>query len=415
MSITININGLTLCHRGSGGETSNTLPDVCKTPSKAIPRPFSNKAYSKDLAQGTTTVFADGGNMIANFGSIFAKSSLDGGGSFGGILSGTFLAEAEFMTHSFDVFFESKPACRLTDKMWMNHKNTVNMAGLKQKKLKNKQLQDWVCECQAETKTHKSDGTAKTCMQLGTDQHQCVEDKKAADTAQREKAGQKAKHGQEKGYRVKDGKIDKVDDIATRRAENPARLRQAHDSVNRTIDQHTRVRRGVITSQRMMGGGGRAGGGVGRSTGGLEAAGDAMAEGILNKQIREATEGIAKAEKQLAGIEKAMLNPNNVPRHAGHTYPDGAILDKDGKITELSEYKFVCPKGTPTGKTNKGTGQPSVSVGESEGPWGSGQQDKYERLQKAMIADGTAHKDVKIEKYSSADCNKKKPAKKGKR
>lgn len=132
MSITININGLTLCHRGSGGETSNTLPDVCKTPSKAIPRPFSNKAYSKDLAQGTTTVFADGGNMIANFGSIFAKSSLDGGGSFGGVLSGTFLAEAEFMTHSFDVFFESKPACRLTDKMWMNHKNTVNMAGLKQ-------------------------------------------------------------------------------------------------------------------------------------------------------------------------------------------------------------------------------------------------------------------------------------------
>lgn len=150
MTITININGLTLCHRGSGGETSNTLRDVCKTPDKAIPRPFSNKAYSEDLAKGTTSVFADKGNMIANFGSIFAKSSLDGGGAFGGILSGTFLAEAEFITHSFDVFFEGKPACRLTDKMWMNHKNTVNMAGLWQKELPAKLVEkicDAICEC----------------------------------------------------------------------------------------------------------------------------------------------------------------------------------------------------------------------------------------------------------------------------
>jgi Domain of unknown function (DUF4150) len=150
MTITININGLTLCHRGSGGETKNTLPDVCKTPDKAIPRPFSNKAYSKDLAKGTTSVFADNGNMIANFGSIFATSSLDGGGSFGGIVSGTFLAEAEFITHSFDVFFESKPACRLTDKMWMNHRNTVNMAGLWQKELPAKLVEkicDAICEC----------------------------------------------------------------------------------------------------------------------------------------------------------------------------------------------------------------------------------------------------------------------------
>ncbi|NHZ38963.1 DUF4150 domain-containing protein [Massilia aquatica] len=132
MTVTININNLTLCHRGSNGITHNTLPDICKTPDKAIPRPFDNEAYSKDLANGTTTVFADKGNMIANFGSIFAKSSLDGGGSFGGIKSGTFLAEADFITHSFDVFFEGKPACRLTDKMWMNHRNTVNMAGLNQ-------------------------------------------------------------------------------------------------------------------------------------------------------------------------------------------------------------------------------------------------------------------------------------------
>lgn len=150
MTVTININNLTLCHRGSNGVTHNTLPDICKTPDKAIPRPFDNEAYSKDLANGTTTVFADKGNMIANFGSIFAKSSLDGGGSFGGIKSGTFLAEADFITHSFDVFFEGKPACRLTDKMWMNHRNTVNMAGLNQIRLSPDLMEKIcaaICEC----------------------------------------------------------------------------------------------------------------------------------------------------------------------------------------------------------------------------------------------------------------------------
>jgi len=105
MSVTININGLTLCHRGSGGVSHNTLPDVCKTPDKAIPIPYQNEAYSRDLAKGTTSVFADGGNMIANLGSKFAKSVFDEAGSMGGVVSGTNKAEADWITHSFDVFF----------------------------------------------------------------------------------------------------------------------------------------------------------------------------------------------------------------------------------------------------------------------------------------------------------------------
>lgn len=130
--ITININGLTLCHKGSGGVTHNTLPDVCKTPPLAIPVPYENEAYSADLTNGTSSVFADGGNMIANFGSKFARSIYDESGSMGGVKSGTNKAEADWISHSFDVFFEGKPACRLTDKMFMNHRNTVNMAGLMQ-------------------------------------------------------------------------------------------------------------------------------------------------------------------------------------------------------------------------------------------------------------------------------------------
>lgn len=174
MTVTINVNGLTLCHRGSNGVTHNTLPDVCKTPDKGIPRPFDNEAYSRDLADGTTTVFADGGNMIGNFGSVFATSVLDEGGTLGGVISGTCMAEAEFITHSFDVFIEGKPACRLTDKMWMNHRNTVNMAGLMQRKLMAEiRLCAAICYC---SNTVRAAAAAGTSMLSPGFWHLAVED-----------------------------------------------------------------------------------------------------------------------------------------------------------------------------------------------------------------------------------------------
>lgn len=135
MALTVNINGLTLCHKGSRGISRSTLPDVCKTPPGGTPVPYSNVALSKHLAQGTYSVFADGGNMIAHNQSHFAISTMDEPGSLGGVVSGVNRSRAEWISHSFDVFFERKPACRLTDKMFMNKKNTVNLAGLLQEAL----------------------------------------------------------------------------------------------------------------------------------------------------------------------------------------------------------------------------------------------------------------------------------------
>lgn len=132
---TINVNGLSLCHKDSGGVSHNTLPDVCKTPPLAVPVPYENEAYSSDLIKGSVSVFADGGNSIGNMGSQFARSVFDEPGSMGGVLSGTNRAETSWISHSFDVFIEGKPACRLTDKLFMNHGNTVNMAGLMQEAL----------------------------------------------------------------------------------------------------------------------------------------------------------------------------------------------------------------------------------------------------------------------------------------
>ncbi|WP_437293137.1 DUF4150 domain-containing protein [Sorangium sp. So ce426] len=131
MPVTINVNGLSLCHRGSDGISVATAPDVCLTP-PGVPVPYPNIAYSADLAGGTGTVFADGGNSIAHRPSIFATSTGDEPGTMGGVVSGTFMKEASWLTFSADVKIEGHAACRLTDKMLHNHGNTFNCAGEQQ-------------------------------------------------------------------------------------------------------------------------------------------------------------------------------------------------------------------------------------------------------------------------------------------
>jgi hypothetical protein len=131
MPVTIVINDITLCHKGSNGVSTATVPDVCNTPSPAgpVPIPYPNIAMSSDLAEGTTTVTADGGNMCANYGSQFSLSTGDEAGTAGGVKSGVFMKEATWITYSFDVKLEGKGACRLTDKMFHNSSNTVNAGG----------------------------------------------------------------------------------------------------------------------------------------------------------------------------------------------------------------------------------------------------------------------------------------------
>jgi len=78
MGVTININGLSLAHKGSTGVATATLPDVCKTPSPGgpVPLPYPNVAMVSDLVKGTKTVKADG-KMAANKGSELSRSSGD--------------------------------------------------------------------------------------------------------------------------------------------------------------------------------------------------------------------------------------------------------------------------------------------------------------------------------------------------
>lgn len=134
MGVTINVNDLTMCHKGSGGVVVATVPDVCRTPSPGgpAPVPYPNVARSKDLAHGSKSVTADGGQSIAVKRSEFRTSRGDEPGTLGGVTSGTVGKEATWLSYSTDVKVEGQSICRLTDKMLMNHGNTVCLGGLLQ-------------------------------------------------------------------------------------------------------------------------------------------------------------------------------------------------------------------------------------------------------------------------------------------
>jgi hypothetical protein len=178
MGVTVNVNELSLCHQGSGGVAMATLLDVCKTPTAGgpVPIPYPNIARSSDLAKGTKTVKADGGNSIAIKGSEFSVSQGDEPGTVGGVKSGTFTKEATWLSYSMDVKMEGKNTCRLTDKMLMNHGNAACMGGLVQKILEIAQTEgeiaalcEIICHCEKNPTPSKKKGRSG--------HQQCMEDK----------------------------------------------------------------------------------------------------------------------------------------------------------------------------------------------------------------------------------------------
>lgn len=122
------VNQLAVSHKGSNGICMATIPDVCKTPSPAgpIPIPYPNIAMSSSLADGTTTVKVEG-KMAAVKGSKYSQSNGDNAGVAGGVVSSSFMKEAEWILFSFDVKMDGGNACRLMDKMTCNKKNTVSL------------------------------------------------------------------------------------------------------------------------------------------------------------------------------------------------------------------------------------------------------------------------------------------------
>lgn len=130
---TVKLNGTMngLVHKGGSWMSIATVPDVCKTPTPGgpVPMPYPNMSQSSTLADGTTTVKVDGGNMAAIKGSKFSMSSGDEPGSIGGVKSNTFKQASTWITYSSDVKLDGAGACRFTDKKFQNNENTMDAGG----------------------------------------------------------------------------------------------------------------------------------------------------------------------------------------------------------------------------------------------------------------------------------------------
>lgn len=165
MVATVNVNGLGLCHQKSDGFVMSTIPDICKTPagSTMIPLPYVITGYSKDLANGSSSVKADGGASCAIVGSEFAKTTGDEPGSGGGMTSGTVGGKATWLSWSPNVLIEGKNACRLTDKMLMNQGNASSLGGEQQPKWQggDDKYMDEICEMACEC---LSEGRGQECL-----------------------------------------------------------------------------------------------------------------------------------------------------------------------------------------------------------------------------------------------------------
>jgi hypothetical protein len=182
------VNSLGLTYKSTIGISIATIPDVCKTPSPGgpVPIPYPNFANQGTLKNGTTTVKAKGGKMIAVKGSQYGMSTGDEAGTVGGVKSNTFKQATDWITYSFDVKMDGKNACRHTDKKFHNNKNTVNLAGDLDPLNPAPGLNEIAEKCNKKVNRDekKPDGSNKycppppsgaDCTTLGTKKHKCCE------------------------------------------------------------------------------------------------------------------------------------------------------------------------------------------------------------------------------------------------
>jgi hypothetical protein len=125
MPCTVFANGRGVVHQTSGG-LSTVFPDVCNTPTPAgpVPLPYPNIGQAVDTSAGPSTVKVDGCMPMARAAK-YRMTSGDEAGTAGGVMSGCFKGDAEFMMYSFDVKLEGRNACRLGDPLFHNRKNIM--------------------------------------------------------------------------------------------------------------------------------------------------------------------------------------------------------------------------------------------------------------------------------------------------
>ena len=96
-----------------GPGMSMAMPDVCMTPPLAIPAPFPNIASNALAIPAYYTIMINGMPEL-NTVSMYAITSGDEGGAFGGVGSGTIIGPGRPMMGSAACFVGGAPCWRLT-------------------------------------------------------------------------------------------------------------------------------------------------------------------------------------------------------------------------------------------------------------------------------------------------------------
>jgi hypothetical protein len=322
MAQTVAANKLTISHKGTVGMEMCSAPDVCKTPAapSPIPIPYMIVSKSSSLTGGSTTVTADGGNSIAVQGSKHASCIGDQPGSVGGVASGTFGQASEWITFSPNVTADGKNVCRLSDKLTMNNKNTVAGPGghMVLPAMVTDPVEKELCDSFCKARKNWLD-SGKKAPRPSKRAEKLVNEKLKDKNSALSKAVEAAEPG---GKGVAEH---------TFFVPAPASYKNA-----RAVRNKTQVRSSMDRKVRQAGASGIGAGG----------------KSVPVKEWKQRIRGLStvldgKSGKMTASeVRDAMKAPDAVPPTSIRAKPDFAIMDKDGKPTQIYDFKFDDPKSS---------------------------------------------------------------------
>lgn len=122
---TVLIDGLSPVTAKSEGTVAG-FPDVCRTPgpSGPVPIPYSNVAQSRDLRNGSKTVFINGAPVCLSDSCLGTSTGNEAATAGGGVASGKTQGAAHPINFSFSVHIGGKPVVRNHDLFMLNDGNT---------------------------------------------------------------------------------------------------------------------------------------------------------------------------------------------------------------------------------------------------------------------------------------------------
>lgn len=117
-----------IASKTADGKASAAFPDICGSPPKppkiGIPLPYPNTAFATDTANGSTTVFIEGQEIMQRDKSYFSTSTGNEPATEAfkkGVVTNVIKGRCYFRSWSMNVFVEGYNVCRHLDLTTHNH------------------------------------------------------------------------------------------------------------------------------------------------------------------------------------------------------------------------------------------------------------------------------------------------------